>query len=592
MAEKGRGGSTEQGHIACGAEQNAERRDFQELPAEDANLLGRICEFIDAGLAYMATDGRWLRVNRKLQEIVGYSEEELLDMDFQRMTHKEDLPADVGALRRLSLGEITGYVREKRYLHKDGRTVWVKVMVAPMQDARGTLNFVAVIEDISNRKRMEAALHHQASHDSLTGLPNRTLLLDRLAQAISYADRTGKFLAVMLIDLDRFKNINDSLGHEAGDKVIVEAGRRLSAQVREGITVARLGGDEFVVLMPNLAHEEDAAAVAHQLLDTLRVPMVMHGQELATVASIGISIYPKDGTDGSTLLRNADAAMYRAKEAGRGNFQFYAREMNARTLDRLKIEVGLRHALHRGEFVLHYQPQVDIASGKVVGVEALLRWMHPQQHVVPPSEFIPIAEETGLIMPIGEWVLQAACTQQQEWERQGLPRIKVAVNLSSRQFQQKDLDRMIARVLEQTGCPAACLTLEITESVVMEKPEAAAVTLKKLSDMGVRLAIDDFGTGYSSLSYLKRFPIDELKIDRSFVTDITTDADDAAIAKAVIVLAHSMKLSVTAEGVETAGQLEFLRQQQCDLMQGYFFSKPVPADQIPALLTTKRLHEK
>lgn len=592
MAEKGRGGSTGHEHIAYGAAENAARRDFPELPHEDASLLARICEYIDVGLAYLAPDGRWLRVNRKLQEIVGYSEEELLGMRFQQMTHAEDLAQDIDALRRLRDGEATEVIREKRYLRKDGQAVWVKVTVMPIQNALGQPNFISVIEDISNRKRMEEALHHQANHDSLTGLPNRTLLLDRLAQAMSYADRTGKFLAVMLIDLDRFKNINDSLGHEAGDKVIVETGRRLSAHGREGGTVARLGGDEFVVLMTNLAHEEDVAPVAHKLLDALRVPMIMHDQELAAVASIGISIYPKDGTDGSTLLRNADAAMYRAKEAGRGNFQFYAREMNARTLDRLKIEVGLRHALHRGEFVLHYQPQVDIASGKVVGVEALLRWMQPDQRVVPPSEFIPIAEETGLIMPIGEWVLQTACTQQQEWERQGLGRIKVAVNLSARQFQQKDLDMMIARVLEHTGCPADCLTLEITESVVMENPEAATVTLKKLSDMGVRLAIDDFGTGYSSLSYLKRFPIDELKIDRSFVTDITTDADDAAIAKAVIVLAHSMKLRVTAEGVETVGQLEFLRQQKCDLMQGYYFSKPLPAEWMPVLLTMKQRHEK
>jgi PAS domain S-box-containing protein len=462
MAEKGRGGSTDQGHIAYSAEKSAGRRDFAELPREDASMLGRICEYMDVGLAYMASDGRWLRVNGKLQEIVGYSEEELLGMSFQQMTHVDDLAADTDALRRLHSGEATEDIREKRYLRKDGQAVWVKVTSVPMRDARDEFNFISVIEDISSRRRMEAALHHQINHDALTGLPNRTLLHDRLAQT-----------------------------------------------------------------------------------------------------------------------------MYHAKETGRGNFQFYVREMNARTLDRLKIEVGLRHALHRGEFALHYQPQIDVASGRVVGVEALLRWMHPEKCVVPPSEFIPIAEETGLIMPIGEWVLQAACAQQQEWEEQGFGRIKVAVNLSARQFQQKDLDRMIACVLEHTGCPADCLTLEITESVVMENPEAATLTLKKLSNMGVRLAIDDFGTGYSSLSYLKRFPIDELKIDRSFVTDITTDADDAAIAKAVIVLAHSMKLDVTAEGVETARQLEFLRQQQCDLMQGHYFSKPLPADWMPVLMTMK-----
>jgi len=317
--------------------------------------------------------------------------------------------------------------------------------------------------------------------------------------------------------------------------------------------------------------------------------MIIQGHELYPAGSIGISLFPKDGSDGQTLIKNADTAMYRAKEAGRNNFQFYAHAMNARALDRLKLEGGLRHALLRDEFVLHYQPQMDIASGAIVGVEALLRWQPPRQEMIFPGDFIPIAEETGLIVPIGEWVLRTACAQHKAWEKAALfPPIKMSVNLSARQFKQQDIVKMVSRALQETGCGASGLELEITESIVMENPEAAAATLQKLSDMGVCLSIDDFGTGYSSLSYLKRFPIHTLKIDRSFVRDIDSDADDAAIAKAVIALAHSMKLKVIAEGVETVEQLEFLRQQACDQMQGYYLSRPLAALQLETLLRDYR----
>jgi diguanylate cyclase (GGDEF)-like protein len=448
-------------------------------------------------------------------------------------------------------------------------------------DTQGLL--LVLVEDISRRKRVEDELRHLAGHDALTGLPNRIMLLDRLSQAIAYAKRAGHIVAVMFIDLDRFKNINDSLGHDAGDLVIVETGRRLVARVRNGDTVARLGGDEFVVVLTDLAREEDIASVVQSVLAALSEPMELLGQELAPAGSIGVSVYPRDGKDSAALLKNADAAMYRAKNTGRGNFQFYESEMNARTLDRLKLEGGLRHAVERGQFVLHYQPQVDIASGAVVGAEALLRWQPPGLPMLYPAEFISIAEETGLIIPIGEWVLHTACLAQQAFAAAG-HRLKMAVNLSARQFRQQSLEATVARVLEHTGCPAHCLELEITESVVMEHPEAAIATLRALSEMGVQLSIDDFGTGYSSLTYLKRFPIHCLKIDRSFVMDISTDADDAAIATAVIALAHSMKLTVVAEGVETLEQLAFLREQRCDQMQGYYFSKPLPSGELLALL--------
>ncbi|MES2296955.1 MAG: EAL domain-containing protein [Pseudomonadota bacterium] len=444
-----------------------------------------------------------------------------------------------------------------------------------------------MVEDISSRKQVEDELRYLAGHDALTGLANRTMLLDRLAQAIVYASRAGKVVAVLLIDLDRFKNINDSLGHDAGDQVIVETGRRLLACVRDGDTVARLGGDEFVVVLADVAREDDIGAIVQAILAALGAPMDTRGQELVPAGSIGVSIFPKDGADGQALLSNADAAMYRAKNSGRGGFQFYQSDMNARTLERLKLEGGLRHAIERAEFIVHYQPQVDIATGAVLGVEALLRWQPPGRALLFPAEFISIAEETGLIVPIGEWVLHSACAARQAWQRAGAADLKVAVNLSARQFHQQALEVMVARVLAQTGCPPACLELEITESVVMEHPEAAIATLRALSDMGVKLSIDDFGTGYSSLNYLKRFPIHTLKIDRSFVTDISRDADDAAIATAVIALAHSMKLTVVAEGVETLEQLEFLRAHGCDQMQGYYFSKPLPDPELLALLARR-----
>ncbi|MBJ7312254.1 putative bifunctional diguanylate cyclase/phosphodiesterase [Rugamonas sp. CCM 8940] len=539
------------------------------------------------GLAELNAEGRWLRANQKLQEIVGYSEAELLAMSFRDITPAQEWRADDEQRGRLLAGEIDHYTREKRYRRKDGHTVWVKVTVALMHAGGSDATMIAVIEDIARRKQYEEELRHLASHDPLTGLANRNLMLDRLSQAIAFAHRAARHVAVMFIDLDRFKNINDSLGHDAGDQVIMEVGRRLVRNIREGDTVARVGGDEFVVLLSDVARDDEVAALAAKMLAALSLPIIVHGQELAPVGSIGISLYPRDGADSGKLLKNADAAMYRAKELGRGNFQFYAEEMNARTLDRLKLEGGLRRALQRGEFELYYQPQVELSGGRIVGMEALLRWQPPGGAMVMPAEFIPIAEETGLIVPIGEWVLRQACAQQVAWREAGLRDIRVAVNLSARQFKQPDLARLVAQVLAETGCHAECLELEITESVIMERPEEATAMLQTLSDMGVHLSIDDFGTGYSSLTYLKRFPIQSLKIDRSFVADLINDPDDAAIVCAVIALAHTMKLCVIAEGVETQAQLDYLRAQHCDQLQGYYFSRPLPAAQVAELLAAE-----
>ena len=532
------------------------------------------------GLAQAARDGRWLSANRKFQDIVGYSEEELKTMNFRDMSLDQELPASEAPLRMLLAGEIPSYAIEKRYVRKDGEPVWVNVAVSRMVSSRGDVSLMIVVENIARRKQYEHELRHMASHDVLTGLANRSLLMDRLDQALALAHRTGHQVAILFIDLDRFKTINDSLGHEAGDHVIIEAGRRLSSMVREGDTVARLGGDEFVVLMPDLEDADGAAVLSAKLLEALLLPMNVLGHEFSPIGSIGISIYPRDGVDSNALLKNADAAMYRAKELGRGNFQFYTEEMNARTLDRLCMESGLRRALERHEFELHYQPQIDLATGEQVGVEALLRWNPPGGEPVGPAEFIPIAEETGLIVQIGAWVLRAACEQIVAWRKAGLPSMTVAVNLSARQFHQQNLVQLVGQILAETGCDAAQLELEITESVVMADPAGATATLQELSDMGVSLSIDDFGTGHSSLSYLKRFPIHALKIDRSFVRDLTTDADDAAIVCAVIALAHTMQLKVIAEGVETEEQLAFLREHRCDQFQGYFYSPPVSAERL------------
>ena len=542
------------------------------------------------GLAHVAPDGHWLMANQKLCEIVGYTQKELLGLNYQALTHPDDLPADLELGKRMLAKEVHEKAREKRYRHKDGHYIWVNLTSSLVWDTDGKPKYYStVVEDISRRKQVETELLHLANHDALTCLPNRSLLQDRLSQAIAFANRTERQVAVLLIDLDRFKNINDSLGHDAGDKIIMEIGRRLSVNARDGDTVARLGGDEFVVVLAGVERVETIATTAQQVLESLAQPMTIQEHEFFPAGSIGISLYPKDGEDARTLLKNADTAMYRAKDAGRNNFQFYAQDMNSRALDRLKLEGRLRRALSREEFVLHYQPQMELASGAIVGVEALIRWQPPGQTMAYPGDFIPIAEETGLIVPIGEWVLRTACAQHKEWDdAAAFPHTRIAVNLSARQFKQQDIVKMVSRVLHETECQATCLELEITESIIMENPELAAETLQQLSDMGVHLSIDDFGTGYSSLSYLKRFPINTLKIDKSFVRDITTDSDDAAIAKAVIALAHSMKLKVIAEGVETAEQLDFLRAQRCDQIQGYYLSRPVLAAQIEKLLVAAR----
>ncbi|MBT9613854.1 MAG: EAL domain-containing protein [Burkholderiales bacterium] len=442
--------------------------------------------------------------------------------------------------------------------------------------------------DLEERKRVEQSIRHMAHHDALTGLPNRALFRDRLTHAMAQADRYHQKLAVMFLDLDRFKAINDTLGHNVGDQLLKIAAERLRSCVRDCDTVARLGGDEFTVVVEDIIEDHDAASVAQKILDTLSQPFNLYGHEVFISVSVGVTLYPSDDENADNLLRNADSAMYRAKENGRNNFQFYVADMNVKARERLMLESSLRRALDRGEFRLYYQPRVDLLSGRVIGAEALLRWRHPEMGLVPPAEFIPILDETGMIIPVGDWALREACRQNREWQDMGLPPIRVAVNLSVRQFIQKDLADTVIRALEVAGLAAKHLELEITEDLFLEHNETNIVTLARLKGMGIHISIDDFGTGYSSLSYLKRLPIDTLKIDQSFVRDIGTDPDNKAIASAIIAMASSLRLNVLAEGVETDEQLAFLRAQGCNEIQGFSFSHPLPAEEFEQLLREGR----
>ncbi|MEO8304270.1 MAG: EAL domain-containing protein [Betaproteobacteria bacterium] len=430
--------------------------------------------------------------------------------------------------------------------------------------------------EMAERRLADLRVVEMAHHDALTGLPNRTLLVDRIEQAIARAQRSDGKLAVMFLDLDRFKNVNDSYGHAVGDLLLSGIAERLTASMRAEDTVARLGGDEFVVSIPHVAGPDEAEVVASRILAELARPFTISGHEIHADFSIGIAMYPLDGNTADALMRNADTAMYHAKESGRANYQFFTAKMSERVSHRLSTETSLRRALERGEFVVHYQPQVELKPGRLIGAEALLRWPQADRQLISPAEFIPIAEDMGLIVPLGEWVLLEACSQAKVWQAQH-PGLRIAVNLSARQFRQKNLIKMIEHVLAETELAPGLLELELTEGMLMHNVEEAALILVRLDEMGVRLAIDDFGTGYSSLSYLKSFPIHNVKIDRTFVRDIGTDPDDAAIVTAIAAMAHSLNLTVTAEGVESEDQAAFLRFLDCDLAQGFYFGHPLSA---------------
>jgi PAS domain S-box-containing protein len=523
---------------------------------------------------------------------------------FLAQVHPEDRAAAEQAVSDLArTGGFSG--RVVRMVRPDGSVRYVQLQGLGAFDARGTVNQLAgTIQDVTELKEAEQRIRHLAYYDGATGLPNRQFFTERLAQALAVAKRHQGQIGVLALDLDQFKRINDTLGHIAGNELLSAVARRLSDAVRETDTLgrpegasaapaddrdamARLDGDEFSLLVTDLAQYHDAARVARRLLQELRKPFRIGSREVFVTASIGLALYPLDGEDPDTLLKNAGAAMHFAKEQGRDNYQFYSRAMNATALEKLSMESQLRKALERGEFLLNFQPKLVASSGRIVGLEALIRWRHPELGLVPPSQFIPVAEESGLIVPIGDWVLRSACLQNQAWRRAGYPAVHIAVNIASPHFRQGGLVASVAAALKESALDPALLEVELTESMLMQGVDATLDTLFKLKDMGVRLAIDDFGTGYSSLSYLKRFPLDTLKIDRSFIKELPRDAEDAAITRAIIAMAHSLKLSVVAEGVESAEQLAFLQQHGCDVVQGYLFSQPLGAADFAALLAAQ-----
>jgi diguanylate cyclase (GGDEF)-like protein/PAS domain S-box-containing protein len=523
-------------------------------------------------------------VNPAFTAITGYSAEEVLGRNPGFLQGKDRDQPELEIIRRAVREKQNGQALLRNY-RKDGSLYWNELFVSPVWDDAGNVtHFIGVARDISQRKSYEAELERLYNFDTLTGLPNRNLLNDRLSQAILRLHRNAGIMAVAVFALDGFKVINDSLGHHAGDLILQEVAFRLTGCAREGDTVGRLGGDEFVIVMPELAKEQDAVVIAEKLIGLFSAPIRCGVQELFITASIGVAVYPRDGEDAESLLKHGDLALHRSREKGQNGYQFYAPEMNRRASESLSLGNGLHRALERDEFVLHYQPQVDLLSGRITGVEALLRWQNAESGVlIPPDQFIPVAEECGLIVPIGNWVLRQACLTARGWHDQGF-NITVGVNLSARQLREPGLVKAVQDALDASGLGAKYLELELTESILIDQAEFVLVVLQQLREIGVQLSIDDFGTGYSSLSYLKRFPICRLKIDKSFIRDIVSDPEDAAIVCAIISMAHNLKLKVIAEGVETGEQQAFLRSRQCDEIQGYYFSKPIPDREITAML--------
>jgi diguanylate cyclase (GGDEF)-like protein/PAS domain S-box-containing protein len=668
-----------------------------------------------SGIAHTTWDGQFIQVNRKLCDIVGYKQAELMAMNVRAIVHPEDAAALFRDRTRIESGQLELQSGEYRLTRKDGSTVWVALATSVAQGPSGGAKyFISILHDITQRKRAEQALRaseerfrliaetieevfwlrdpatrnvyyispayervwqrsreslranphsfvdaihledrarvcaeleiqktglqasdmeyriiqpdgairwiwdrgfpihdeetgevvcyagiaqditdrkqlqdrllREANYDSLTQLPNRVLCYERLRQALIDAKRRNSIVGVLFIDLDRFKAVNDTLGHAAGDQLLEEVSQRLTQQVRANDTIGRLGGDEFAVILSDLVKAQDSASIAEKIIKALAAPLLLDGHEVFVTASVGITIYPHDGEEADTLIRNADAAMYRAKELGKNNYQFFTAEMNQQALEDMLLENDLRRGLERNEFLLHFQPKVSLTGGGITGCEALLRWQHPVRGLVSPARFIPLLEESGLIVPVGEWVIRAACSQIRAWQDAGIAPVPVAINLSARQFRHQDICATVDRALNEYGVDVRFLELEITESVAMQDPESAIVTLRELNAHSTRLAIDDFGTGYSSLSYLKRFPVDSLKLDRSFVVGLPDELDDASIARAVITMAHSLGLKVVAEGVETESQFAFLAANDCDEMQGYYFYRPLPASEFTQLL--------
>jgi len=558
-------------------------RDLSERAEHALQLAARVFESSGEAIVITDPDNLILSVNRAFSKLTGYSRDEVIGRDPRLLKSDRHDQAFYQELWEslLGTGHWQGEIWNRR---KNGEVYpeWLSITV--VRDTQGeVLNYIAIFADISEIKAAMQQIEFLAHYDPLTRLANRRLLEQRVEQLIALAARNKEQLALLFIDLDRFKVVNDSLGHAAGDVILETVAQRLRATMREVDCLARLGGDEFVCVLHGVIEPPDVHAAARRLIAVLDEPLQVAGHTLTVTSSIGISLYPGDGVDYETLLKNADAAMYSAKKAGRDRFAFFCESMNVSMAREREIESALRRALSLNEFVLHYQPQVAIGSGRIIGMEALLRWNSAQLGPIAPGTFIPLAEETGLIVAIGEWVLREACRQNAQWQRAGLPAVVVAVNLSALQFRQSNLPETVRAALQASGLAARWLELELTESLIMQDAEYTIASLRALKEIGTTLAIDDFGTGYSSLAYLKRFAIDKLKIDQSFIRDIPDDDDDK-IVTAIIGLAHALNLKVIAEGVETDGQLAFLRERHCDEMQGYLYSRPLPAAAMEELL--------
>jgi len=570
--------------LNAGLEERVMQR-TSELSEANKHLNLQAAALKAAANAIVITDfhGTIIWVNRAFTTMTGYGQEEIVGKNPNLLNSGEQPESYYAELWSTILsGKVwKGEIVNRR---KDGTTYTEEMTITPvsLEDTGNPTNtyFIAIKQDITQRKAAEKQIQFLAYYDALTGLPNRTLLQDRLSKALAGARRRKDKVALLFLDLDGFKTINDSLGHSVGDLVLQEVAERLKRFAREQDTVARVGGDEFLIVLTAVKDAADAAVAAERLMHAMTVELVIQGRSLSISCSIGIGIFPEHGTDGETLMKNADAAMYCAKESGCNSFRFFSEGMNAEAMERLTLEHGLRLALEKRELFLVYQPQMDIATGKTTGLEALLRWQHPELGLVRPDKFIRIAENSGLIIPIGEWVLRTACSQARKWQDEGLLAVPVAVNVSAVQFRQEDFCELIGRVLWETGLAPQYLEMELTESLLLSNAHVTLSVLQNLRAMGLKLAIDDFGTGYSSLSYLRQFPVSKLKIDRSFIRDVAVNPDDAAITTAIIGMAKSLNLKVIAEGVEDEAQMSFLRARQCDEIQGYYFSKPLVVEKV------------
>ncbi len=553
----------------------------EQLKASEERYRGLVDAAQDA-IYTLSPTGVLTSLNPAFEQITGWSREEWLGKNFAPIVHPDDLPQAIQVLQEALAGGTAAF--ELRIRAKSGEYIVTEFTTGPLMEDGKVVGLLGVGRDVTEKRKTHETIRQLAFHDALTGLPNRALFEDRLRVALAQSGRTLQKLAVMFLDIDRFKLVNDTLGHTGGDHLLQAVAEDLATVGRDCDTVARVGGDEFTILLPSIADDSDAVGAAERILEVLKRPRQIDGQEFAVTVSIGVTLSPEDGLDVETLLRNADTAMYRAKDGGRDNYQLYTQAMNAAVIQRLSLETDLRHALERGELEVYYQPISDVASGEIRGAEALLRWDHPQRGRLNPDDFIPLAEETGLIIPIGEWVLGQACARVRAWQDAGYANMRVSVNLSARQLQHKSIVHAVRDAYQTAGIQPECLDLEITEGAVMTNVEFIIAVLHGIRRLGVGIAVDDFGTGYSSLSYLKRFPIDSVKIDRSFVRDLATDPSDAAIVTTIIAMARNLGLRVIAEGVETEEQLEFLRRRGCDEFQGYYTSRPVDAEAFERLL--------